>query len=271
MKGKLKYIIPFMVLLVISVIEFILLIKPNKELTSVNNEEEIKLADAPVYFSSNNVHYDNSNGLTSSNVQDAIEELYGITVQRVTDLNTCNTDKQTAQNNYSTCSTNLSTCNGNLTIAQSTMVTYRDEVCPGCVYRKSSAQRYNSNASGADGTNNILSSSEYTTDYTTLNSNYFLGHVLDGSGNILASYACGINRGIFFCLRGVDSDQNVFTYRPFYQEGVNRMKKAFPDCNPTTYCNDELYARVNYNGDIEVRLTGTGRCIVDRTGFSLCS
>ena len=132
--------------------------------------------------------------------------------------------------------------------------------------RKSTTTKYNSSARSANGTNNKLSSSEYTTDYTTLNSNYFFGHVIDSNGYILSSYACGINNGTFFCLRGFETMQTSLTYKPFYQEGVNIMNKAFPGCNANTsdsiaYCSGGVTARVDSDGSVYVYGDG-GRCFV---------
>jgi len=172
--------------------------------------------------------------------------------------------------------TQLTTCTGNLTTAQSKMATYHDEICPGCVYRKSTTINYNSNATGANGTNIKLSSSEYTTDYTTLNSNYFLGHVIDSNGYILSSYACGINNGTFFCLRGVDSNQSSLTYKPFYQEGVNVLNKAFPGCNANTSKVDAscsggvVGASVRSTGTVAVFVSGDGYCSIGSDGGTMC-
>ena len=248
MKGKQKnnkniIYIMFPILVIVSIIGFIFILRQsdNKKLdekynNEVNYDKEIMLGD--IQINSSAINYDNSNsGLTSTKVQAAIDEL--------------NTE------------------------ANNQMIPYRDQICPGCVYRKSTTEKYNSGASGADGTNNVLSLSEYTTDYTTLNSNCFLGHVIDGSGYILASYACGINNGTFFCFRGVDSDQSSLTYKPFYQEGVNRMNKAFPGCNATTssffaYCIGGVIARVYSSGRAHATM-GDCLCNVYSDGNSYCS
>ena len=237
---------------------------------------------ATIIFNSNEVSFDNTNAnltlnnVAVNNVQDVIDAIYTKTNGLQTQLTTCTGNLTTAQSNYSTCSTNLTnktnqynTCSSNLTTVQNNMVTYRDEICPGCVYRKSTTSKYNSNANG---TNNKLSSSEYTTDYTTLNSKYFLGHVIDSNGYILSSYACGINNGTFFCLRGVDSSQSSLTYKPFYQEGVNIMNKAFPGCNANTSgsgANCSSGAFVNSDGYVAV-LDGDGYCDVNIDGDSHC-
>ena len=209
---------------------------------------------ATIIFASDEVGYDNTNtnlqinNVAVDNVQDAIDAIY----TKVTGIQT------------------------QLVTAQSNMVTYRDEICPGCVYRKSTTTKSNSKASWANGTNNVLSSSEYTTDYTTLNSNYFLGHVIDSNGYILSSYACGINNGTFFCLRGVDSSQTSLTYKPFYQEGVNMMNKAFPGCNANTSglnvrCSGGVNAYVSDVGEVYVYVGEGVGCDVSYYGTSYCS
>ena len=101
---------------------------------------------ATILYNANQVGFDNSNtSLQSTDVQGALDELY----TRANKINV-----------------------------------YENIQCPGCVYRNSTTRKYNSNSRLADGTNNTLTSSEYTTDYTTLNSNHFLGHVIDANGNI---------------------------------------------------------------------------------------
>ena len=154
----------------------------------------------------------------------------------------------------------------------------RDMVCPGCVYRKSTTTKYDSNASGANGTNNKLTSNEYKTDYKKLNSNYFLGHVIDSNGYILSSYACGIYNGIFFCLRGSGSNQTSLTYKPFYQEAVNRMKKALPSFSVNTsnystllYLTGSTFNVNAYtNGTVSVTFNGNN-CHANYDGTSGCT
>ena len=199
----------------------------------------INIRAAGYLYDSKDVKYDNSrSGLTSTYVDGAIDELYEKTSQ---------------------------------------MDTYKDQVCPGCVYRKSADIKYNVNSTSSSKTdaNSKLTSTEYTTDYTTLNSNYFLGHVIDSNGYILASYVCGINNGTFFCFRGTDSNQSSLTYKPFYQENVNRMNKAFPSCNATTSsssatCSGDFSAKVSSSGAIYVNYDSSD-CYVYGSGQSTCA
>lgn len=97
---------------------------------------------ATIIFDSDEVGYDNTvsglqiNNVAVDNVQDVIDAIYTKVTGIQTQLNTCTGDLSTAQTNYSICSGSLSTCQSNLIMAQNNMVTYRDEICPGCVYRK---------------------------------------------------------------------------------------------------------------------------------------
>ena len=46
-------------------------------------------------------------------------------------------------------------------------------------------------------------------------------------------FVCGIEEGTFFCLRGFAADESSLTYKPFYQENINKLNKVFPGCNAT--------------------------------------
>lgn len=97
---------------------------------------------------------------------------------------------------------------------------------------------------------------------------------MDANGYILSSYACGINNGTFFCLRGVDSDQSSLTYKPSYQEGVNVLNKAFPGCNANTSgsntsCSGGVSAGVYSGGSVYVYV-GYDTCYFESIGRSYC-
>lgn len=80
MKKNLIYIL-VAITAIACIAELIIIIKPNKELQghngSLNYDEDYRLADAPIYYNSNRVAYNNSNsGMSSNTVQNAIDELY---------------------------------------------------------------------------------------------------------------------------------------------------------------------------------------------------
>ena len=152
--------------------------------------------------------------------------------------------------------------------------TYEDMICPGCVYRKSTTKKYNTNSINSSEENSKLTSSEYTTNYKTLNSNYFLGHVIDGDGYILSSYVCGINNGKFFCLKSPDKDQSSLEYKPFYNESINILNNIFSTCEyqssqPRYFCNGEIKSSSYEVGSVQVYGT-TEMCEVYK-GISKCS
>ena len=100
-KYKKYFMIIVPILLIAVIVELILLLKPNNELKSnqvkPNYDEELRLADI-ILFDSANVSYDNtSSGLTSTNVQDAIEEIYTAANTCTTNLGTCQSDLAAAQ------------------------------------------------------------------------------------------------------------------------------------------------------------------------------
>ena len=76
MKNKLKLIIPILLVLIVTLV--ILLIPRNKELEKEDNiYNNIDFGDTNIIFNSNEVNFDNtSSGLSSTNVQNAIDELY---------------------------------------------------------------------------------------------------------------------------------------------------------------------------------------------------
>ena len=100
-KYKKYFIIIVPILLIAVIVELILLLKPNNELKSnkvkPNYDEDLRLADT-ILFDSANVSYDNTNsGLTSTKVQDAIDELYTAANTCTTNLGTCQSDLAAAQ------------------------------------------------------------------------------------------------------------------------------------------------------------------------------
>ena len=104
-KYKKYFIIIVPILLIAVIVELILLLKPNNELKSnqvkPNYDDDIKLGDSTILFDSANVNYDNTNsGLTSTKVQDAIDELY-------TAANTCTTNLGTCQSDLATCQSQI--------------------------------------------------------------------------------------------------------------------------------------------------------------------
>ena len=91
-----------------------------------------------------------------------------------------------------------------------------DLPCPGpdCVY----AFYTTSKNFGPNGTGSVLT--EYTEDYTTLNKNYFLGHILDNNQKIEQAFVCGLNDGKIFCVEGDGAK---------YEKNKKIIKEVFKD------------------------------------------
>ena len=193
---------------------------------------------ATILFSSDQVSYDNTaSGINAATVQGAIDELY------------------TKASNASI---------------------YREQICPGCVYRIGSDTKYNVNSTSASKTNenSKLTDGEYTTDYTTLGTDMFLGHVIDSNGYILSTYGCGINDGAFFCIKTVDSDQLSATYKPYFQEGKNIMNTIFQNCSAVgsaAYaCTDDIRVQLSSRGSVRILYLDNRGCVTGVDGDSYC-
>ena len=144
------------------------------------------------------------------------------------------------------------------------IVTVKIPTCPGalCMYTKSS-NKINRAIKGTYGV-------DYKNNYSGFG-NYFLGHILDGT-TIKESYACGINGGKIFCLRG-GVDETSLTVKTIFINNVGRLNSAFSGCNAAiggniAYCNTStIDGYVNYNGTVYVN----DICYVYQTGNSSCS
>ena len=105
---------------------------------------------------------------------------------------------------------------------------------------------------------------DYTTDYTTLNKNYFLKHYINNEGEVNDTEVCYILNSSLYCLkRGVFDESKTILTNSF---GSN-------NCSISTYsveCSlSGLFASVNSNSAITVGV-GTHSCSVDRDGISYC-
>ena len=75
MKKKLYIIIPIVLILILLVV--FIVPKNGLNYNKPHNDEDSILADAPIYFSSSRVAYDNTNsGISSNTIQSAIDEVY---------------------------------------------------------------------------------------------------------------------------------------------------------------------------------------------------
>ena len=210
---------------------------------------------ATIVLQGSNVGYDNTNsGFKDSNnndvenVQTAIDELYTKASNKECKSGYVKTNETTDE--Y--------TCENPYTMSK---------MCPGCVFAKYTSEHY---IQSTGNTPNTLSDVTTTSDYTTLNSNYFLGHILE-NGYIKRSFACGIENGEAFCLEGKDTSK--------YSNNIDILNHFFPNCNASSsgsyalcYGSSLYSTRANSNGYVNVTaMFGSSFCSFYRDGYSLCN
>ena len=143
--------------------------------------------------------------------------------------------------------------------------------CPGCVfawYLYSETKWIKGSGNGEDEASGNNKLTNYTEDYTTLEKNYFLGHVIDNNNYIIKSYACGIENGKAFCLQS-SSDGSK------YNSNVDTLNSVFPSCNADASASDSdctgttVRANANSYDDVDV-YSGSSNCHVYNIGNSSC-
>ena len=137
--------------------------------------------------------------------------------------------------------------------------------CPGanCKYM------YTTNTYQYGGANNVNATQvstliEVTTDYTTLNTNYFIGFTETQDGKIDRAFACGIkgenpNQGTIFCVEGSTDGSTYIANNTFlndffglYDGSISvgcRTVGSYTSCDGIVgaYVNDDGFARVDNN------------------------
>ena len=143
--------------------------------------------------------------------------------------------------------------------------------CPGCVfawYTGSEMKWIKGSGYGeneASGNNKLTN---YTEDYTTLEKNYFFGHVIDNNNYIIKSYACGIDNNKAFCIQS-SSDGSK------YSSNVDILNELFEGCNASSSNNYSLCMGTpitgysNINGNVNVSTSGFFCSVID-SGKSEC-
>ena len=148
--------------------------------------------------------------------------------------------------------------------------------CPGCKFM------YTTNSYQYGGTNNpnatqVSTLSGVTTNYTTLNKNYFLGftEVDDGNGNMVIdrAFACGIkgeipNQGATFCIEGT-TDGSKYSDNVILLQGTDLWNGG---CSGTTtlYCSGTIFVPTSNSGDASVRDSSNG-CFANHYGNLGCN
>ena len=143
--------------------------------------------------------------------------------------------------------------------------------CPGCVfawYTGSEMKWIKGSGYGeneASGNNKLTN---YTEDYTTLEKNYFFGHVIDNNNYIIKSYACGIENNKAFCIQS-SSDGSK------YSSNVDILNSVFPSCNVSASSSSSsctgttVRADASSNGSVDVA-SGSSSCGANTLGNSMC-
>jgi len=127
-----------------------------------------------------------------------------------------------------------------------------DDMCPDCVYRFSSTEKYIYNSTNSQRTdeNSKLTTEEYTTDYTTINKDYFLGYVIDDNGYILKSYACGKEDNKYFCLESTSDGSK-------HNSNLRIMNEIFGTVNEyNVSLGSTVQASSSESGEVNVLLRG---------------
>ena len=138
--------------------------------------------------------------------------------------------------------------------------------CPGCVFAYYTDYKWIKGSgygeSESSGNNKLTT---YTNDYTTLNKNYFLGHVLDDSGYIIDNYACGIEDDKPFCLEG--------KYASKYNSNIEVLNSIFPSCPDNNRCiGTDVIGNASPSGGANVNdvNNSSSGCRADNMGFLNC-
>lgn len=147
-----------------------------------------------------------------------------------------------------------------------------DSMCPGCVFTKYDIS--NSHYLDGKGSPNTLTDVTTTTDYTTLNSDYFLGHILE-NGVIKRSFVCGIEESGAFCLEGFLYEEKINSAK--YKRNVDILKHFYPNCDAnydssSALCDgkDILHAYSFSEGNVNIYKTNSIYCGVGYDGKSGC-
>ena len=140
-----------------------------------------------------------------------------------------------------------------------------DKMCPGCVF---ATTVYN-----IDDVNALINDN-YQLDYT-IYEKYFMGKVLDSNGNVTRSFACGKEKGRYFCLEG-GVNESESTNKQVYDSNRNILEKIFSSSNCTEdkeeqkySCVGDLYAGAYAESYVYVTDDNTG-CSVNSLEYSDC-
>ena len=153
--------------------------------------------------------------------------------------------------------------------------------CPGCVFAWITSTKLLSteSTSGAPLSMRSLEETEYVTDYTELEKNYFLGFTIDENNVIKKIYSCGIENNSAFCLRGGIKEQNS-DQKPIYEANIDILNHIYEgNCeygNSGVYnCTGTGSANIAPNGNVNIYLDSqnisAGSCRANTDGSTGCN
>ena len=152
------------------------------------------------------------------------------------------------------------------------------ESCPGCKFMYAGNEYEYGGASNQSATS-VLNLTGVTTDYRTLNRNYFIGFTETGDGKIDRAFACGIkseapNNGEAFCVEGstsgsVYSGNNTFL-RTFYGLYSSTNNHGCTDYGDSIVCGGDVEVTAYDDGYASVSNLGSG-CSVDSDNTLFCN
>ena len=153
--------------------------------------------------------------------------------------------------------------------------------CPRCVFAWITSTKLLSteSTSGAPISMRSLQETEYVTDYTELEKNYFLGFVIDDDNIIKKIYSCGIEDNKAFCLRGGINEQNS-EQKSVYNLNMSTLNSIYEsNCelgNGEAYnCTGTGMANAAPNGNTNVYLNSqnlsSGSCRASSDGSTGCN
>ena len=132
--------------------------------------------------------------------------------------------------------------------------------CPGCVFAFYTSAKYIKGTTGKTDAEMKLDGINTTDDYTTLNKNIFLGHILDNDGKIERAFACGIKDNIPFCIEGT-GEESIFEKNKVLISGEQLWDGACSGPNDALYCGGQVTARIGTDGSANA-YSSIGGCSV---------
>ena len=158
--------------------------------------------------------------------------------------------------------------------------------CPGCVfalYHNSRSTKYIKGPYTRRGTSETLTDDDfsfadidYTEDYTSLNSNFFLGVILDENELIERAFACGIySNGTPFCIEGtLDGSKHASNVDLLNSEELWNGQCIDKWNDGSLICSDTMVVATTPDGIVQVRGIASSYgdiCSVNVGGFIFCN